>query len=60
MQSILKNLNKGIFVLRQTAISLRKSYNVLVYNAFIQPFLSYGILLWGGSKGTNWFQASIK
>lgn len=51
IQSITKCLNKGIFVLKQTGKSINRNHNQLVFNAFIQSYLSFGILLWGGLSG---------
>lgn len=47
IRNVLKNINKGIFVLRQSSTSLGRKHNLLVFNAFIQSHLSYGIILWG-------------
>ena len=50
IKGLLKKILKGIFVLKQTAVSLGKKHNLMVFNAFIQSHLSYGILLWCGSS----------
>lgn len=49
--NIIKKLNRGIFVLRQTISTLGRKNNLLVFNAFIQSYLSYGISLWGSEEG---------
>lgn len=51
INSVIKKLNKGIFILRQTTMTLGKKHNLLVFNAFIQSHLSYGITLWGSEEG---------
>lgn len=50
ISKVKNNINRGIFVLRQSSISLGKKHNLLVFNAFIQSHLSYGILLWGSDQ----------
>jgi len=51
ISNVIRKVYKGIFVLKQTSSSLGKRYNLLVYNAFIQSHLSYGVLVWGGEAG---------
>ena len=52
ISNVIKKLNKGIFVLRQTIMTLGKKYNMLVFNAFIQSHWSYGITIWGSNEGS--------
>lgn len=51
IESIIKNVNRGIFVLSQTSQVTDKNTNLLVFNAFTQSFISYGIIVWGREKG---------
>ena len=45
ISNVIRKVYKGIFVLKQTSSSLGKRHNLLVYNAFIQSHLSYGVLV---------------
>ena len=53
IESVLKQINRGIFVLKQTLMLLSKTHNMLVFNAFIQSFLSYGVIIWGNEEGNK-------
>lgn len=44
---ICKNVRKGIFLLKQSNQNLNKKSNILVYHAFIQSHLAFGIVIWG-------------